>query len=217
MVKTIPDWKDPMTAPLDIIVADRTPDDAKRLADRVRSLGHTVIGAAHDGDGLTDLLNGHEGAALLIGSQVGDDDGLTLAQHACEMRPLPFVLLGDEVDEATTERLANLPAALFAREDASVGELRAALLIANATFQRWEQLRQEAESLEERLRHRTVISKAKGRIMEERGVGEERAYATIRTVSQNRRIPMAEVAREILEHGVEPSLGTDRAEHGRRH
>ncbi len=58
----------------------------------------------------------------------------------------------------------------------------------------------ERDVLTRKLRERKLIERAKGIVQQRRGLSEEHAYLLLRNTSRRRRLPMAEVAREIVEN-----------------
>jgi GAF domain-containing protein len=59
----------------------------------------------------------------------------------------------------------------------------------------------ERDDLQQVLRERKVVERAKGILQQRRGLSEERAYIFLRNTSRRRRVPMFEVAREVLNIG----------------
>ena len=59
----------------------------------------------------------------------------------------------------------------------------------------------ERDDLHQVLRERKVVERAKGILQQRRGLSEERAYLLLRNTSRRRRLPMFEVAREIIDLG----------------
>jgi response regulator NasT len=59
-------------------------------------------------------------------------------------------------------------------------------------------LRGEISVVSDRLGGRRLVEQAKQRLQEDQGLGEPAAYAYMRKLSRQRRIRMAEIARELL-------------------
>ena len=62
----------------------------------------------------------------------------------------------------------------------------------------FQRMRRDAEKAEQKLQERTIVERAKGVIMKARGISEDQAYVYIRTLSQNKSLPMKEIAELIL-------------------
>jgi len=57
----------------------------------------------------------------------------------------------------------------------------------------------ERDALQNAMRERKLVERAKGLLQKKERISEENAYLLLRKVSRYRRIPMAEVAREIIQ------------------
>jgi AmiR/NasT family two-component response regulator len=60
----------------------------------------------------------------------------------------------------------------------------------------------ERDALQSALKERKLVERAKGILQKKERISEENAYLLLRKVSRYRRLPMAEVAREIIQSGV---------------
>jgi hypothetical protein len=67
----------------------------------------------------------------------------------------------------------------------------------------------ERDSLQQKLLERKLVERAKGILQQRRRLTEERAYLLLRNNSRRRRVPMANLAKEIIETYVQ-SAGTPR-------
>jgi response regulator NasT len=65
--------------------------------------------------------------------------------------------------------------------------------------------RQDAESARQALENRKTIERAKGILMRRTGSSEQEAYRILQRTSQDRSVPMVEIARAVL--ASEPGIG----------
>ena len=65
----------------------------------------------------------------------------------------------------------------------------------------------ERDDLQQVLRERNVVERAKGILQQRRGLSEERAYILLRNTSRRRQLPMFAVAREIINFGGRARAG----------
>jgi response regulator NasT len=70
--------------------------------------------------------------------------------------------------------------------------------LAIARFNRFHELETRVEALSTELEHRKTIEKAKGILMEQRGLSEKDAYALMRRASMDQKRPIVEIADSIL-------------------
>jgi AmiR/NasT family two-component response regulator len=77
-------------------------------------------------------------------------------------------------------------------------DLAPAIAVARARFGEWTDARKERDVLELKLEERKILDRAKGILMESRGLSEREAYRFLQKSSQDRNTPMIELARKIL-------------------
>ena len=61
------------------------------------------------------------------------------------------------------------------------------------------ELQGTVDDLESKLADRKVIERAKGRLMEQFGLTEDQAYTRMRRAAMDRQLPLAEIAKRVLE------------------
>jgi GAF domain-containing protein len=67
----------------------------------------------------------------------------------------------------------------------------------------------ERDTLQQKLAERKLVERAKGILQQRRRLSEEQAYLMLRNNSRRRRIPMASIAKEIIEVSVAHSVGVE--------
>ena len=78
------------------------------------------------------------------------------------------------------------------------GDLAPAIADAKARCEEWLDARRQKERLELRLEERKIIERAKGLLMDSRGLSEKEAYRFLQKTSQDKNTPMVELARKLL-------------------
>ena len=71
--------------------------------------------------------------------------------------------------------------------------------VAIERFEAEQQLRAELEETRERLEDRKLVERAKGILMKQRGIGEEEAFAALRSHAMDRGIRLGEAARQVID------------------
>ena len=77
-------------------------------------------------------------------------------------------------------------------------DLAPAIAVARARFDEWLDARRQRDMLEMKLEERKIIERAKGLLMDTRGLSEREAYRFLQKTSQDKNTPMVELARKIL-------------------
>jgi hypothetical protein len=80
------------------------------------------------------------------------------------------------------------------------------LALATWSVREMSRLRADLKAVNSRLARRTLVERAKGILQTQQGLSEEQAYAYLRGSSRRRRIPLAELAEEVLRVRARDSL-----------
>jgi response regulator NasT len=160
-----------------------------------------------------------------LGHQVvGDVSTAALEQTAQQLDPDVIVVSVDAPDATLFERLERLahswpkPVVMFAR-DAHAETIRKAVACgvnayvvdgwlperltaiveaATARFEAYAAMKQELAKTRTKLSERKIVEKAKGIVMQQRGLTEEQAYSSLRKMAMDQSLPLAEVARRVI-------------------
>lgn len=187
-----------MAKELRILIAEDDPLNAMALRSQLEAMGHRVIATAHDGEEAVELAAQEQPDLAILDIRMPRLSGLDAAERIFAARPLPLLLLTGYSDPDAVERAARLPVYVYLVKPVSTEDLGPAIAVAARRFEEWQQLTDEAASLEQRIAERKLIERAKGVLMEARGLTEREAYRVLQKESQNRNQPMVEIARTIL-------------------
>jgi response regulator NasT len=190
-------------APLSSVRVLIAEDDAELRGALTRDLsacGHTIVGEATTMADAIERTRELSPDVLLLDAHLGPTKILDVAKTVAHDSPgaavvflcsdTTFTLEGDVADTTAVSVLpSTCPPALL---DSSIRlaaqrtrELRAA--------------RDEVMLVRQQLENRKAIERAKGILMRRTGLSEQEAYRILQRTSQDRSVPMVDVAREVLE------------------
>ncbi len=187
-----------MATSLRILVAEDEPLSAMALQAQLEALGHLVIGPAHNGREAVELARATPADLAILDVRMPALSGLEAAHEIARFAELPVILLSGYSDPELIEEATRAPVFHYLVKPVSMADLGPAIAVAMTRFKEWQAFRGEAEELEHKLEDRKLIEKAKGVIMEARGLPEAEAYRVLQRESQNRNQPMVEIARSVL-------------------
>ncbi len=187
-----------MATSLRILVAEDEPLSAMALQAQLEALGHVVIGPAHNGREAVELARATPADLAILDVRMPGLSGLEAAHEIAHFAELPVILLSGYSDPELIEEATRAPVFHYLVKPVSMADLGPAIAVAMTRFKEWQAFRGEAEELEHKLEDRKLIEKAKGVIMEARGLPEAEAYRVLQRESQNRNQPMVEIARSVL-------------------
>src|ERR671928_1130190 len=125
-------------------------------------------------------------------------DGLSAAEQIASARIAPVIVLTAFSQRELVERARDAGAMAYLVKPFSKNDLVPAIEVAVGRFQEMHALDEEVADLKERLEARKVVEKAKGRLMDERGMTEAEAFRFIQRTAMNERTSMKALAESIL-------------------
>lgn len=200
-----------------ILVADDETASAQALKDLLEIHGHQVIGPAPDGAEAVRLAGRDHPDLAILDIDMPRMTGLEAIESITRARPIPVIVLTAHGDDAYVDRAAQLPVFTYLRKPAGEGELIPAIRMAAARFDEWQALNGRLTELSTRMDERKTIERAKGILMEIRGIAEPEAYRLLQRESQQRSRSMVEIARNVIAaqgvfrraaHPTQPAAGS---------
>lgn len=186
--------------PLRVVLAVKDPAQRRELRAMLERLGYGVAGEAADGFDALEQCRAQEPDAALLDESLPLLDGLAAADALREECPgAAVVLLTASGGREQALRAAQRGVAGMLVGPAREASLASCLELATAHARELRRLRRELERMSERLESRSLVEKAKGRMMESCGMSEQEAYDFLRKLSQTKKLSMRRVA-EILLH-----------------
>lgn len=117
-----------------------------------------------------------------------------LDRHA----PRPVVMFSADGDARLIREAVAAGVAAYVVDGLAPARLAPVLQVALARFERQSHVRQRVDELEQKLLDRKDIDRAKGLLMDRRGMSETEAYAALRQQAMKQGLKLADVARRIL-------------------
>ena len=181
-----------------ILVADDEAASAQSLADLLILIGHQVVGPACDGEEAVRLAEREKPDLAIFDVEMPHMSGLEAIDQITRARPIPVIVLTGHDCPEFVDRAAQLPVFNYLSKPAGVERLVPAIRLASARFLEWSALHGQVSELSRRMDERKLVERAKGILMELRGVSEDEAYRLLQRESQNRGRGMAQVARTVI-------------------
>jgi len=185
---------------LRVLVADDNPVIALGLAERLRSLGHELIGPAADGAEAIDLAHEHRPDLYLFDIEMPGIDGLDAAKRlARDGLRRPVVVVTGVDDPGLIERSIASGVSAYLTKPVDSRELQAALELAAARHAEFEALEAEVDQARQALEDRKLVERAKGLLMSALNLSEQDAFRRLQLTARERNLRLADVAARIVD------------------
>jgi response regulator NasT len=183
-----------------ILIAEDDTELRGTLSRTLSAVGHVIVGEASTMGDAIDRARELSPDVLLLDSHLGPTKMLEVAKTLASDTPGVAViyLCGEstfalEGDVAGTTAIAVLPSSCPA------ALLDSSIRLAAQRARELRSAREEVAIVRQQLENRKAIERAKGILMRRTGLSEQEAYRILQRTSQDRSVPMVDVAREVLE------------------
>ncbi len=194
-----------MSEPVRLVIAE---DEALIRLDLKETLideGYQVVGEASDGAEAISLVRSLEPDLAILDIKMPGTDGLVAAREIIGEQLAAVVILTAFSQRDLIEQARDVGALAYVVKPFHRNELVPAIELALARFREVVALSAQADQLAEKLEHRKIIDRAKGRLMDEFGLSENDAFRFVQKRAMSTRDGMATVAQQILDGELKPS------------
>ena len=112
--------------------------------------------------------------------------------------PRPIVMVSDDGQASAIKAALSAGVSTYVVEGIDEGRLAAVLTVAQARFEADQSLKKQVKVAENRLNERKDIERAKGVLMQLRGLSEDDAYHAMRKMAMDQNVRIADVAAKLL-------------------
>ncbi|HEU4798607.1 MAG TPA: response regulator [bacterium] len=183
---------------LRIVIADDEGVIRLGLRTMLEEQGYQVVGEAADGKRALDLTVKLHPDLIFLDIKMPGVDGLQAARALQQDRTVPVIVLTAYADREFVERAREAGVLAYLVKPVREGDLQPAIEMAMGRFREIHALRGEIGDLEETLRTRKLVERAKGILMRRDGVDEAQAFARLQRQARDARKTMKEIAETIL-------------------
>ena len=181
------------------------------LKEILESEGYEVVGETGRGDEAVDLVNRHGPDLAILDVKMPGLDGIEAARRITADKRVAVLILTAFSQRNLIEDARDAGVSAYLVKPFQRSELVPAIEVALARFNEMQALEAEnaaladdKRNLEEQLITRRWVDRAKGKLMDEKGMKEADAFSFIQQTAMNQRTTMREVSEKIVEGAVSP-------------
>jgi response regulator NasT len=189
------------SAPIRVLIAEDDVNARSLLVDLMTALGHVVVGEVGSGTDAAARARDVQPDVVLLDVHMPDGSGIQAAEEITGALPGVAVVLfsGDPTVTLTERDIAATSAIAFLPKPAPPRVLDSTIRLAVSRARELTAARNDATSARQQLENRKLIERAKGILMRRTGSSEQEAYRMLQRTSQDRSVPMVEIAQTVID------------------
>ena len=183
-----------------ILLAEDDANARSVLVDLLSTLGHEVVANVATGREAIERARDVLPDVVLLDVHMPDGSGIDAAREITQALPATAVVLfsGDQTVSLTEHEITETAAVAFLPKPTPPRILDSTLRLAVSRARELATARKDAQSARKQLEDRKTIERAKGILMRRTGTSEQEAYRILQRTSQDRSVPMVEIAKAVL-------------------
>ena len=191
---------EPSVTPIKVLIAEDDENARSLITDLLTTLGHTIVAEVSTGREAFERAKDVVPDVVLLDVHMPDGSGIEAAELITQSIPGVAVVLfsGDQTLTLTDRDVTATAAIAFLPKPAPPRVLDSTIRLAATRAKELLAARKDAESAKQALENRKTIERAKGILMRRTGSSEQEAYRILQRTSQDRSVPMVEIAKAVL-------------------
>jgi response regulator NasT len=190
----------PESQSIRILIAEDDDNARALLVELLNTMGHVVVAEVSGGRDAIERAKDVVPDVVLLDVHMPDGSGIEAAEQITAHVPGVAVVLfsGDESVQLSEREVAATAAIAFLPKPTPPRLLDSTLRLAVSRAREISHARKDAEAARGALENRKTIERAKGILMRRTGSSEQEAYRILQRTSQDKSVPMVEIARAVL-------------------
>lgn len=181
-----------------VLVLDFEVERLRILCDGLQAGGHEVVVPSASSADLLRLVRELAPDVVIIDTDSPQRDTLEDILAVTREDPKPILMFSSDPDGEKIRAAVQAGVSAYVVNGLAAQRIQPILDAAIARFNETQALRAELTAARARLEDRKIIDRAKGILMETRGMSEEQAYETLRSLAMDSSQRIVEVARQVI-------------------
>ena len=183
---------------LRIFLVDQDSARSAILEQALHDAGHRVIARIKHGHNLLRELKECQPDIVIMDLEAPGRDTLEQMREISRDQPKPIILFSNKRDSDYIRQAVQAGVSAYVVDGLSQERIMPIVEVAMARFREFEALKRELQETKNQLADRKVVDKAKGILMQLKGLSEDDAYQLLRKTAMSRNMRIADVARTLL-------------------
>lgn len=187
-----------MTKSLSVLLIDDNPARAEIVEMGLRNAGYILLERLSGTQDLPKRVSELHPDVIVVSIDSPSRDTIEDMRRTTNQQPRPIALFVDHSDPATIAAAMEAGVSAYVVKGLAEDRVRPVVDVAVAHFNRYHSMREELDRARLSLVERKAVDRAKGLLMEQRGLSEEAAYKLLRKLAMDQNKRIGEVANDVV-------------------
>jgi response regulator NasT len=183
---------------LRVLIVDQNLIRASILEEGLREAGYRDLVVVRDMQNLLRRIVDEEPDVILIDLENPNRDVLEQMFQVSRVVRKPVAMFVDQSDRSAIEAAIDAGVGAYVVDGLRKERVQSIVDMTISRFRAFEKLRTELDDTRQQLADRKLIDRAKGILMKQRAIGEERAYELMRKAAMDGNMRLAQVAQSVI-------------------
>lgn len=186
-----------MSVPLNVLLMDSNPDRASIVESGLRDAAITKLQSANQ-DELLPSIERLNPDVIILDCESPNKKTIETLRLIVKHTPKPVVMFVENADGDLAKEAVRAGVSAYIVDGLSAARVKPVIDIAIERFRLVDGLRRDLDKSRQDLESRKVLDRAKGFLMDQRGMSEAEAYAAMRKLAMSEAISMRQVADRVI-------------------
>lgn len=183
---------------LRVMIVDADGARSRQLRGALTLAGYHVVAELREAIDLPDAVAGMRPHIVIVAADSPDRDTLEQISLTSRNAPRPVVMFTQDGAQDTIRAAMEAGVSAYVVDGLAAERLKPILDVACARFEAHQALSSKLADTERELAERKIVERAKGLLMERRGLSEDKAYKELRQLAMSTGKPLREVAETLI-------------------
>lgn len=169
------------------------------LRDALRASGHEVAASLTSPLELLRQVERLLPDVIIIDTESPTRDVLEHVVMVSQSSPRPIVMFASDAGNETIRQAVRAGVSAYVVDGLDAGRVNSIVEVACARFDEFQRLKLELAEANLKLSERKAIERAKGLLMEQRGLSEDDAFHALRRLAMSRNARLGDVAQQVVD------------------
>jgi response regulator NasT len=186
-----------------ILVVDESEERAALLGEALTAAGHEVVASLSSPLELLRAVDALRPDVIVIDTESPTRDVLEHVVIVSQSSPRPIVMFASDAGGAAIRDAVRAGVSAYIVDGLDVGRVNSIVEVACARFEEYQRefqrLKIELAEANLKLSERKQVERAKGLLMQSRGLSEDEAYRALRKLAMSKKLRLGDVAQQVID------------------